>query len=296
MAGNAGNSRSARGDDGGGTGLSGVGAWLSTTFLKPPKPKAPKAEIPEERPLTEEERRQQAIMLDPTERKIGYTGVLLGLLISFGLTLPYVFDRHLTVTVKQAGTPTGTTCTNGFVYTPKVGSHAAQCTGKVVYPVSHWLVLMALLLVFTIAIYVTVRIGRRVPVGFAVLIAGIAYESIVGLLGVIFIVPGAWLLFKAWKVRRELATGEVSPVVGDSPGRSTPRRSPPVGAAGSNKRYTPKAPPAKAAPAKGTRSKAAPAKGGPSKAAPAKGGQSKTPPAKAAPAKAQKKRPAPPAS
>jgi len=271
--------------------LAGMGAWLSTTFLKPPKPKPPKAEKPEERPLTEEERRQQAILLDPTERKIGYTGVVLGLLISLGLTLPYVFDRHLTVTVKQAGTPTGpTSCQAGFTYTPKAGSHAAECTGKVVYPVSHWLLLMVLLLVFTVAIYITVRIGKRVPLGFAVLIAGIAYESIVGLLGVIFIVPGAWLLFKAWKVRRDLATGLAPPPSGGPKGRSTPGR-PPAGGSGSNKRYTPKA-----APAKGAQSKAAPAKGArPTgtrpKGSPAKGAQSK-----ATPAKAQKKRPTPPAS
>ncbi|HEX4219403.1 MAG TPA: hypothetical protein VHZ02_13580 [Acidimicrobiales bacterium] len=302
MAGNAGNSSSARADDGEGTGLlSSMGAWLSTTFLKPPKPKAPKAEEPEERPLTEAERRQQAVMLDPTERKIGYTGVLLGLLISFGLTLPYIFDRHLTVTVKQAGTPTGNTCTNGFTYTPRVGSHAAQCTGKVVYPVSHWLLLMVLLLVFTIAIFVTVRIGRRVPVGFAVLIAGIAYESIVGLLGLIFIVPGAWLLFKAWKVRRDLATGEAPPSVGGSPGRPGSGRPQPPGASGSNKRYTPKAVPQKAVPAQGTRSKASPAKGTPAKGtrakgAPAQGTPPKGAPGKGAPVKAQKKRPAPPAS
>lgn len=276
MAGNAGNSRSARAD-GQGTGLlAGMGAWLSTTFLKPPKPKPPKVEEPEERPLTEEERRQQAIMLDPTERKIGYTGVLLGLLISFGLTLPYVFDRHLTVTVKQAGTPTGTTCQSGFTYTPKVGSHAAECTGKVVYPVSHWLVLMALLLVFTIAIFITVRIGKRVPMGFAILVAGIAYESIVGLLGLIFMVPGAWLLFKAWKVRRDLATGQAPPPSGGPKGRSAPGRPAPAEGPGSNKRYTPKA---------------APAKGAQPKGAGAKGGQPK-----AAPAKAQKKRPTPPTS
>jgi hypothetical protein len=293
MAGNAGNSRSARADDGQGTGLLAMmGAWLSATFLKPAKPKPPQAEEPEERPLTEEERRQQAIMLDPTERKIGYTGVLLGLLISFGLTLPYVFDRHLTVTVKQAGAPNGTTCQNGFTYIPKSGNQAAQCTGKVVYPVSHWLLLMVLLLVFTIAIFITVRIGKRLPMGFAILVAGVAYESTVGLLGLIFMLPGAWLLFKAWKVRRELATGEWQPPGAGPKGRSPSGRPAPAGGPGLNKRYTPPA-----APAKGAQSKRAPAKGAQSKRAPAKGAQSKTGgQSKAAPAKAQKKRPTPPTS
>jgi hypothetical protein len=291
MAGNAGNSRSARADDQGTGLLAVIGAWLSTTFLKPAKPKPPEVEEPEERPLTEEEQRQQATLLDPTERKIGYTGVLLGLLISFGLTLPYVFDRHLTTTVKQAGTPTGTSCTNGFTYTPKVGSHAAQCTGKVVYPVSHWLLLMVLLLVFTVAIFITVRIGKRVPMGFAIFIAGIAYESTVGLLGLIFIVPGAWLLFKAWKVRRDLATGEWQPPGGGPKDRSTSGRAAPAGGPGSNKRYTPPA-----APAKGAQSKATPAKGARPKGAPAKGTQSKGGQSKAQPAKAPKKRPAPPTS
>jgi hypothetical protein len=262
--------------------LAGMGAWLSETFLKPPKPKLPEAEEPEERPLTEEELRQQAIMLDPTERKIGYTGVLLGLLISFGLTLPYVFDRNLTTTVKEAGTPTGPAdCSKGFFYTPKVGSHAAQCTGKVNYPDSHWLLLMVLLLVFTVAIFITVRIGKRVPMGFAILVAGIAYESTVGLLGLIFIVPGAWLLFKAWKVRRDLATGEFSLPSGGSKGRSAPGRPAPTGGSGPNKRYTPKAVPAKGAQSKGT---------------PAKRAQSKAASPKGAPAKGPKKRPTPPTS
>jgi hypothetical protein len=260
--------------------LAGMGAWLSTTFLKPPKPKPVEAEEPEERPLTEEELRQQAILLDPTERKIGYTAVLLGLLISFGLTLPYVFDRHRTVTVKQASPPTGTTCSSGFTYSPKSGG---QCTGNVIYPVSHWLVLMALLLVFTIAIFITVRMGKRVPVGFAVLIAGVAYESTVGLLGLIFIVPGAYLLFKAWKVRRDLATGVVP---GGSSAGQSPGRAAPPGAPGSNKRYTPKAAPAKKAPIKSAPAKGARPTGAQSKAAPAKGAQSKT----------QKKRPTPPTS
>lgn len=270
--------------------MSSIGAWLSATFLKPAKPK-PVVEEPEERPLTEEEQRQQARMLDPTERKIGYVGVGLGLLISFGLTLPYVFDRHLTVQVKQASAPTGTKCPSGFHYVPRVGSHAAECNGKVVYPVSHWLILMALLLVFTIAIFVTVRLGRRVPVGFAIFIAGIAYESIVGLLGVLFIVPGAWLLFKAWKVRKDQATpGAPPPGRGPTRGPSSARPRPP-GGQGSNKRYTPKAAPAKATSAKGTRPKAAPPKGSGSKAAPPKGTRPKP-----APAQGQKKRPTPPAS
>jgi hypothetical protein len=207
--------------------------------------------------------------------------VLLGLLISFGLTLPYVFDRNLTTTVKESGIPTGPAeCSKGFSYTPKVGSHAAQCTGKVNYPDSHWLLLMVLLLVFTIAIFVTVRIGRRVPMGFAILVAGIAYESTVGLLGLIFIVPGAWLLFKAWRVRRDLANGEL-PQSGGPKGRSAPSRPAPPGGSGPNKRYTPKA-----APAKGAQSKSAPAKRPQSKAASPKGAAAKTP----------KKRPTPPTS
>ncbi len=112
--------------------------------------------------------------------------------------------------MKQAGTPKGTTCSQGFTYS-KVGNQAAQCTGNVVYPVSHWLLLMVLLLVFAIAILLTLRVGRRIPLGFAMLVSGIAYESTVGLLGLLFMVPGAWLLFKAWKVSRpDAATGQVS--------------------------------------------------------------------------------------
>ncbi len=82
--------------DAGGGLLASVGAWLSVTFLKPPKPKAPEPEEPEQRPLTEEEQVKQARMLDPTERKIGIVAAGLAFFISFGLTVPYMIDRHLT--------------------------------------------------------------------------------------------------------------------------------------------------------------------------------------------------------
>jgi hypothetical protein len=272
--------RSGSADAGGGL-LATVGAWLSVTFLKPPKPKAPQPEEPEQRPLTEEEQVRQARMLDPTERKIGIVAAGLAFLISFGLTVPYMVDRHLTTTVKQAGTPKGTTCSQGFTYS-KVGNQAAQCTGSVVYPVSHWLLLMVLLLVFAIAILLTLRVGRRIPLGFAMLVSGIAYESTVGLLGLLFMVPGAWLLFKAWKVSRpDAATGQVSQPRRGPGDRSPSGRPRPVGSPGSgqNKRYTPKAAPAKG---KAPSAKAAPAKGRPKRAAP--------------PAKGRPKRAAPPAS
>ena len=195
-------SGSAGAGDGQGTGLfGGLGLWLSATFLRPAKPRSPEAQEADDRPLTEEEQRRQARMLDPTERKIGIGATVLALIISLGLTVPYLVDRHLTVKVKQAGTPQGTTCSQGFTYS-KVGNQAAQCTGNVVYPVSHWLVLMVLLLVFAAAIFITLRVGRRIPLGFAILVSGIAYESTVGLLGLLFIVPGAYLLFRAWKVSR----------------------------------------------------------------------------------------------
>lgn len=267
--------RSGSADAGNGQGA-GLGAWLSATFLRPPKPRAPEADEADDRPLTEEEQRREARMLDPTERKIGIAATVLALIISLGLTVPYLVDRHLTVKVKQAGTPTGTTCSPGFTYS-KVGKQAAQCTGNVVYPVSHWLVLMVLLLVFALAIFITLRVGRRIPLGFAILVSGIAYESTVGLLGLLFIVPGAYLLFRAWKVSRpDSPAGQVSPSRSGPKGGSPSRRPQPSGSGGSNKRYTPKAPPAK------------PSSG---KASPARSSS-----AKSAPGKPRKKRPAPPSS
>ncbi|MGA8371238.1 MAG: hypothetical protein WB765_14000 [Acidimicrobiales bacterium] len=275
-------SGSAGAGDGQGTGLfGGLGLWLSATFLRPAKQRSPEAQEADDRPLTEEEQRRQARMLDPTERKIGIGATVLALIISLGLTVPYLVDRHLTVKVKQAGTPQGTTCSQGFTYS-KVGNQAAQCTGNVVYPVSHWLVLMVLLLVFAAAIFITLRVGRRIPLGFAILVSGIAYESTVGLLGLLFIVPGAYLLFRAWKVSRpDTATG-LQPQPRSGPkDRSSSRRPQPSGSGGTNKRYTPKAPPAKASSAKARPAKARPAKASSAEAS------SATP---------RKKRPAPPAS
>ena len=107
--------RSGSADAGNGQGA-GLGAWLSATFLRPPKPRAPEADEADDRPLTEEEQRREARHARSDGAQVGIVATVLALIISLGLTVPYLVDRHLTVKVQQAGTPTGTTCSPGFTY------------------------------------------------------------------------------------------------------------------------------------------------------------------------------------
>ena len=135
-------------------------------------------------------------------------------------------------------------CTSGFTYN-KV---ANAC--EVVYDRAHWEFELAVLITFALAIFITVRVGRRSAVGFTALMAGLAFEAEVGILGVPFIFGGGWLLLRAWRVQRYGSptgtkanpTGEKRPPPPKSERPTRKKKEPERKGPVASKRYTPKAP------------------------------------------------------
>jgi hypothetical protein len=149
------------------------------------------------------------------------------------------------------------------------GKGPATCNA--VYPAGHYVLPLVVWLVLGVAIYVTVRLGRRAPMAFAIIITGLAFGTILVL--VPFVGAGAWLLLRAWRTQKYGSPTARSPVEGyvrppPRAGRAGPRTrstaasqaksassrgakaGPPARreAPSANKRYTPKAPPRKRPP------------------------------------------------
>lgn len=227
-------------------------ARMSPVFLRPPKQKADQEPIA----TTDEEKRKAILMLDRRERQVGLIGAGLAALIALTTTLPYVLKPKTAVNETQSATKNHTCTVKGFHYDKSTG----HCTGKVVYSLDHWLFALGILLLFALAVFVTVRIGRRGPLGFTALMTGLAYESQVGILGLPFIAAGGWLLIRAWRVQRYGSptatkanpTGERRPPptraerttrTTDRPTRAARKsKAPAPKGPAASKRYTPKTP------------------------------------------------------
>ncbi|MGH9006951.1 MAG: hypothetical protein ACRDV6_04425 [Acidimicrobiales bacterium] len=171
-------------------------AQISPVFLRPPKSKAEPNQPA--RPMTDQEKRKAILTLDRRERQVGLIGAGLAALIALTTTLPYVLKPKTPVNETLSASKNHTCSVKNFHF-DKANGH---CTGKVVYSLDHWLFALAILLLFALAVFVTVRIGRRGPLGFTALMTGLAYETQVGILGLPFIAAGGWLLIRAWRVQR----------------------------------------------------------------------------------------------
>ena len=247
---------------------------LSQSFLKPaPPPKAEPNAEEDGRPLTDAEVKAQITRLDPTETKVGNGASVLGVLILVLAIVPYIDNPN--TPIKTSVNRVGKSCPTGYKY-EAVRNHGYQCVGNLVYPRSTWIWEFIVLMLFPIAIFITVRLSRRAAAGFAGLMTGLAFEFFLhqySILGLPFLVFGGWLLLRAWRVQRygtptargaaEAASakraakktgGTVSTPVpkGGPPSRSRTKRAKTetVTATGRvvpapSKRYTPKAPPRK---------------------------------------------------
>ncbi len=191
--------------------------------------------------LTEAGKRQAIFNLDPKERQWGFIGAALAAVIALVEDIPYVLNPS-----KPVKLPPGShhSCTTGFTY-HKVGN---VC--EAIYDRAHWEFELGLLLAFALAIFITVRVGRRSPVGFTLLMAGLAFEAEVGILGIPFIFGGGWLLVRAWRVQRYGSptgtkanpTGErrPPPTRPERATRSRKSKEPERKTPAASKRYTPK--------------------------------------------------------
>ena len=165
---------------------------LSRAVIGPGTPRAAK------RPTTDAEVKRQVIMLDPTERKIGNLGALFAALLSIAWTYKGIGNPKSEV---PAPSKPGAhkSCPRNAAYAVIHGH--ATCLG-VLHEKSYWIMLLAVGLVFAAAIFATTRSGRRAPLGFAALMTGLAYDSVVGIYGIPFLIFGGWLLVRAYRAQK----------------------------------------------------------------------------------------------
>jgi len=205
--------------------------------------------------------------IDDRERKIGYAGAALGVVVSLASLVPYIVNPKLGAKTTRA---TSKTCPLNHDY--RVIHHVAECVA-VISSRSALIATLAVLLVFSIAIGVAARIGRRSFVAFAALMTGLAFFTVLPLFGVPYLAGGGWLLVRAWRAQQYGSPTAKRPIDGSAGSRSASRTSgaktsatpasgkrggrggrgapkEPVGkqAPTANKRYTPKAPPKKKVP------------------------------------------------
>lgn len=229
---------------------------LSQTFLRPPAPRASAPTVtPDFARMDDDEKRAYIVRVDPTERKIGIAASILGVALAIYANVPYMISKTAVPTTVK---PKGKFCADGLTYVAKSNT----CNG--VYPASHYVLPLVVSLVLAVAIYVTVRIRRRAPLAFTIVMTALAFGTLLVL--VPYGVAGAWIMLRAWRTQKYGAPTAKTAVTGwvAPPPRGTTRRAKSTGSRASgrkaadatahtrkppaaNKRYTPKTPPKKKA-------------------------------------------------
>jgi hypothetical protein len=133
-------------------------------------------------------RRKEAMQsLNGPEQRMGYIAAALALF--FGGLATLIFPHNRTVTTK----PTNGHCPAGY------GLVKGTCEGLLSNNL--WLI-VPIVLVFAVAIFVTVRIKRRTPTVFASFITGIALASFGIEVGAPFLIYGGWLMMRARRIQK----------------------------------------------------------------------------------------------
>jgi hypothetical protein len=246
---------------------------LSETFLRPASPpgQRPAPEKVDFAAMTDDEKRARISQIDPTERKVGLAASVMAAVLALVYTVPYMVAKISVVTTVK---PVHKTCTTHFTYV----ASSKSCNGPL--PASHYVFYLVLWLVFAAAIYVTVRINRRAPMAFAIVLTGLAFGTVIIMLP--YVVVGGWLLLRAYRTQKYGSPTAKAPLEGyvkpppkgsraagpaaragagggAGPRNTTRRRrrgepEPDPGARqppAASKRYTPKAPPRKKVPPPG---------------------------------------------
>ncbi|HLN16673.1 MAG TPA: hypothetical protein VK277_07990 [Acidimicrobiales bacterium] len=175
---------------------------LTATFLRPPD--LTKADD-KKRPTTDAELKAKINQLDPTERKIGYWGAGLAAFLAIVFTYPYIANPKKGISI-TAPLSHNHTCPKG--YEKKVVSGSVQCVSELFHSRPYWVFNLIVLLLFAGALLLTTRINRRAALGFATLMTGLAFETLLaqfggyGLLGLPYLFLGGWLIVRAWRAQR----------------------------------------------------------------------------------------------
>ncbi len=181
---------------------------LQQTFVNPTQSKS-SSPAPDFSSMTDAEVRAQITKIDAIERRVGMAASVLAAAFALIFTLPYMVSK---IAVPGPTKPVHKKCPDHFTFTTN-GSHAASCNK--VYPPSHYLLPLIVWLALAVAIYVTVRIGRRSLVAFTILITGLSFGTFLVFLP--FLVAGGWLLLRAYRTQRYGSPTAKEPVEGYAP-------------------------------------------------------------------------------
>lgn len=197
---------------------------LSETFLRPATPpgQRPQPEKVDFASMTDDEKRARISQIDPTERKVGLAASVLAAVLALAYTVPYMVGK---ISVATTVKPVHKTCTTHYVYE----ASTKTCNG--VLPASHYVFYLVLWLVFAIGIYVTVRISRRAPMAFAIVLTGLAFGTVIIMLP--YVVVGGWLLLRAYRTQKYGSPTAKAPVEGYV--KPPPKGSRPAGSAAASR-------------------------------------------------------------
>jgi len=226
---------------------------FSASFLRPATSGSERT-LPVFDQMSDEEKRQYISRIDPTERTIALAAAVLGTLLALVVNVPYMVKKIVVTTPTKPIANAhghGYHCLNALTFV-KSGT-SGVCKG--IYPPSHYILPLVLSLVLSLAIFVTVRLGKRTQVAFTTMIAGLAFGSL--FIVVPFLLVGGWVMIRAYRCQKNGAPNVRTPLAGwtPPPPRSGARRTRgqkvrPTSANPTfvsprpkepNKRYTPKA-------------------------------------------------------
>jgi hypothetical protein len=161
--------------------------------------------------MTDDEKRARIVGVDPTERKVGIGASILAVALALYANVPLMVSKKSVVTTVK---PVGKTC-GPVVGITDLHYHAATKSCYGIYPANHYVLPLVVSLVLAVAIYVTVRIRRRAPLAFTMVMTGLAFGSLLVL--VPYGVAGGWIMLRAWRTQRYGAPTAKAPIPGYEP-------------------------------------------------------------------------------
>ena len=162
-------------------------------LLKPPKNVDPNPEGETFEVIPPEGRKEAMRVLEPGEIKIGYLASGIALLFSLLLTVPFMFGPTQTT---QTAKKVNGVCPATYELIKGV------CTHYVIRQPSYYIFPLVVYLIFTLAIFVTVRMKRRVPASFSAMLTGVAFTSTSIAIGAPLLIFGGWLFIRARRIQK----------------------------------------------------------------------------------------------
>lgn len=171
---------------------------LSDRFLKPKqkRPLPPSQTGPVE--IIPIEDRQKAMKtIEVSEVRFGWVAAILGAIFALGLNLPNMFGPTQYTTTAH---PSHGHCAKDYLLVKGL------CSQTLIYHPIDYVPFLVIELIMALALFVSVRMGRRTPAVFTSMLMGVAVASQPPirsiLLGVPFWLYGGWLLLRARRIQR----------------------------------------------------------------------------------------------